>query len=194
MRALIPFFILISFCQFGHADTKEYDVSIGYVADYCDTTSDEICSTYFDELTSGLFKKLGDGLPYNYFDDDYFNATTGLQNLYCAALSDHIKELKHAPIFFDNGMKFIDKYAAKHAVRELKSYDDLRNMNSAIMNIPKFHQSWLINDKNVLKGVIFSGISNILNDADVATDGDIKGTKIKNKMRESYDINCTPLL
>ncbi|EHU2818852.1 TPA: hypothetical protein ACJETU_001060 [Acinetobacter baumannii] len=194
MRLLISFFLLISFGQFVHADSDEYSVAVGYSADFCDISSNETCITHFDELTNSLFKKWGDSLPYNYFEDDHYNANIGLQNLYCAALSDHIRELKYAPIFFDNGMKFIDDYAAKHAVRESKSYDDLRNMNSTNINIPKYHQSWLINDKNILKGVIFSGISNILNDADVATDGDLKRLKIKKKMKESYDSNCMPLL
>lgn len=182
------------FSQFGHADSDEYSVSIGYSADFCDITSNETCITHFDELTSSLFKKWGDSLPYNYFDDDYSDATNGLQNLYCAALSDHIGELKYAPVFYDNGIKLIDSYAEKHAVRDIKSYDNLRNMNSAVMNIPKFHQSWLINDKSVLKGVIFSGIANIFNDADVATNDDINGLKIKKKMKDSYKSNCIPLL
>lgn len=184
----------MSFSQFGHTDTDEYSVSIGYSADFCDVTSSEICITHFDELTNGLFKKWGNGLPYNYFDDDYSDVNNGLQNLYCAALSDQIMELKYAPIFYDNGMEFIDSYAEKYAVRDLKSYNNLRNMSSAISNIPKLHHSWLVNDKNVLKGVIFSGISNVINDADVATDEDIKRIKIKKKMKDSYESNCIPLL
>lgn len=194
MRALISLFLLMSFSQFGHTDTDEYSVSIGYSADFCDVTSHEICITHFDELTNGLFKKWGDGLPYNYFDDDYSDAINGLQNLYCAVLSDHIRELKYAPEFYDNGMKLIDSYTEKHAVRDLKSYDDLRNFNSIVGSIPNFHQSWLVNDKNVLKGIIFSGISNVFNDADVATDGDMKRIKIKKKMKDSYASNCIPLL
>lgn len=184
----------MSFSQFGHTDNDEYSVSIGYSADFCDATDPEICITYFDELTNSLFKKWGDSLPYNYFDVDYSDVMNGLQNLYCAALSDHVGELKYASVFYDNGMKLIDNYAEKHAVRDLKSYDNLRNMNSVVMNIPKFHQSWLINDKSVLKGVIFSSISNILNDANVATTRDIKGLNTKKRMQESYNMNCIPLL
>ena len=83
MRALISLFLLMSFSQFGHTDTDEYSVSIGYSADFCDVTSPEICITHFDELTNSLFKKWGNGIPYNYFDDDYSDAI----NVICAELA-----------------------------------------------------------------------------------------------------------
>ena len=195
MRNLISLFsLLILFGQIGHAGTEEYSVSAGYSADFCDDADNEICITHFDELTNGLFKEWGDGLPYGYFDDENFNVTSGLQNLYCAALSDHIGELKYAPVFYDNGMKLIDNYTKRIAVRDSNSHSSLLNTRTELRIIPKFYQSHLINDKNILKGSIFSGISNILNDADIATDGDIKRIKIEKKMKDLYKNNCLPLL
>lgn len=186
--------LLVLFSQFGHAEMEEYEVSIGYSSDYCDDKDDQICITHFDELTNSLFKDEGwGGFSFSSYDGDIYNSTLGLQYLYCAALSEHVGEYKNAPIFYDRGMDFIDEYARKFAIRDVSFENYKRNLNPMTGKIPRFYQSWLVDDKDVLKGIIFSSISNVFERADIMTDGDIHKTAIKKKMSNSFVKNCMPL-
>ena len=190
MRSLISLFLLGVFCQSVDANTDDYSMYAGYSADFCDSSDGAICVTHFDELTRGLFKKWGDGIPLSYFDDKYSTALSGLQNFYCAALSDHVNKYKYASIFYDKGMVLIDEYARNNAIRSTNPY---KNLDSLTGIIPKFYKSRLINNKEVLKGSVFTSISNVIDTVDVMTEGDMNKSKIKNKMEKSYIENCESL-
>lgn len=195
MKNIIILSCIYLSCSVSHAEKyQDYVVSVGIEADTCsDVPKGVECSTHFDVLTDGLFKDDWIG-GFGSFHLDYNDAILGEQMLYCAILSDYVRKYENSPKFYDQGMQLLDKYTTDYAVRDLKSYYDLRNRNPITDKLPLFHQSWLINNKDVLKGVMFVSMEQVFIGASAITKEDPYGKKINKKFNSLYNDKCVPLL
>lgn len=189
MKKIITLFSIFYISSISYAN-QDYSVSVGYEADVCSDVPDGVeCVTYFDILTNGLFKdEWGD--RFGTFHLDYYDAILGEQKLYCAILSDYVRKYENAPKFYDDGMKLLDKYTSDYAVRDLRSYADLRNRNPVTDTLPHFHQSWLIDNKDVLKGIMFASMSKVFSGADAITKEDPYKKKIQKNLISYMKINA----
>lgn len=157
-------------------------------ANVCVTDGTNVnCNSNFEELTNNLFKEsIQTVLPLN-ISEDLYSPIQGEKFLYCSILSDHIYLSKEAEFFYDKGMALLEGYTKKYAVRDVKSYEDLRNINPVTSNIPFFHQAFTIDNKDVLKGVVFESIARIIREEESERPNNIN-------LKISFTKNCEPLL
>ena len=88
-------------------------------------------------------------------------AMIGTQYLYCAVASDILNEKENAENFYLKGMNFLDGYAAKHAYSNPKKYETLEDRTIVSSRVGTFfHHYWFINNKDVLKGMLFAHLAN----------------------------------
>lgn len=140
----------------------------------------------FKDLTFNLFESeqldysFLDGVPISEVEEKALN---GGQYLYCSIVADKLFKVDVAPKFYDVGMVLLDDYATKYAVRDKSAYETLKYSTYFSSKIPMFNQSFLINDKQILKGIIFEKIDRIINtefykDNPLANKNDEKFNKI----------------
>ena len=118
----------------------------------------------FEDLTTQLFstpRVWGWNLDTEISDSEN-DAIDGAQYLYCASVADFLAKTQDAPKFYDKGMSLLDQYSEYHAVRDVKAYDKGLHYSFLSNSIPYYHQSWLINNKETLKGIIFNSIHKII--------------------------------
>ena len=118
----------------------------------------------FEDLTTQLFHtpRIWEwNIDYEIFDTEN-KAINGAQYLYCASVADFLAKVQDAPKFYDKGMAFLEKYSQYHAIRDVNAYDKALHYSFFSNNIPYYHQSWLIDNKETLKGVIFNSIYKII--------------------------------
>ncbi|MEG0487865.1 MAG: hypothetical protein RR575_07995 [Acinetobacter sp.] len=103
-----------------------------------------------------------------FFSDDEEKAFIALEYFYCSMLSDSIDAKDRAERFYNKGMSFLDDYAEKHARRNMEKYNTLEDRTGITEILGDFyHQPWFINDKNILKGMMFEHLRNRMNMADL---------------------------
>jgi len=102
-----------------------------------------------------------------FFSDDEEKAFIALEYFYCSMLSDSADSKDRAEIFYNKGMSFLDDYAEKHARRDMEKYDTLEDRTGVTAILGDFyHQPWFINNKNILKGMMFEHLRNRMDMAD----------------------------
>lgn len=141
----------------------------------------------FDSLTRNLFEKeLVDssvivGLPLS--ENDY-KSVEGARKLYCASIADFTGNFEDGKKRYDEGMNLLNDFARRHSIRDKYLYSKPRPY---LFNLINFNQSWLIDDKEQLKGMIFYKINKIIEDDYYLTDPLGKKGKIKfNLIYEKY--------
>lgn len=127
------------------------------------TATNEI--TPFDELTNSIFKDEYLTGPFHIpVSEVEYRAFTGSKYLYCSVVADFIRKNDKAADWYDRGMILVDDYVKTYAIRDTEAYKTLRYKTSFSSSIPFYHQTWLIDDKDILKGVIFNSIYRVLSD------------------------------
>lgn len=121
----------------------------------------------FESLTFSLFDS--DRLDHSFLagiqvSEIEDKALDGGKYLYCSIIADYLFKIEDAPKLYDKGMALLDDYVAKHATRDSGASETLKNYTFFSKSIPTFHQSWLINDKQILKGIIFENIYKTINE------------------------------
>lgn len=156
-------------------------------------SADEHLIKPFEDLTTQLFQTpriWGWNLDAEISNTEN-NAVDGAQYLYCASVADFLAKKKDAPRFYDKGMLLLDQYSENHAVRDVKAYDKGLHYSFLSNSIPYYHQSWLINNKETLKGVIFNSIHKII-EAEFYKDNPLANTNHK-VLTRIYSDECSKL-
>ncbi|MGQ1326739.1 hypothetical protein ACT4ZY_06740 [Acinetobacter baumannii] len=147
----------------------------------------------FDKLTEFLFDSDRSNWVslYRTESDAESKAMDGAKYLYCASIADYLALIDDAPKFYDIGMQLLDDYATEHAKRDTEFNESIEN-HSSIYNGIYYKQSWLINDKNVLKGIIFNTIYEVV-DKEFYKDNLIGNKDKKVNFKNIYSNKCKPL-
>jgi len=88
-------------------------------------------------------------------------------------------------------MSLLDQYSENHAIRDVNSYDENLHYSLLSNSIPYYHQSWLINNKETLKGMIFNSIYKII-EAEFYKDNPL-GNKNHKVLIKTYSDKCSKL-
>ena len=148
-------------------------------------------SESLDLLTKNLFEiELVDnsllvGMPLS--ENDY-KSVEGARRLYCASVADFTAKIEDGQKLHDNGMNLLNNFARKHAVRDQDIY---LSHKPYLYDLINFHQSWMIDNSEQLKGMIFYKINKIIENDFYMTDP--LGKKGRDKLDTIYERYCSKI-
>lgn len=119
-------------------------------------------SESLDSIADDIFQEIE--LSFNYVpsESDY-KALSGLQYLYCSISADILLEKEKSKYFYIKGMAFLDDYAKEHAISNDKKYETLESSTAITDRLGIFRQLWYIDNKDILKGMMFEHLDNRVN-------------------------------
>ena len=119
-------------------------------------------SESLDSIADEIFQEIEPTSNYFPSESDY-KALSGLQYLYCSISADILLEKEKSKYFYAKGMAFLDDYAKEHAISNDKKYETLESSTAITDRLGVFRQPWYIDNKDILKGMMFEYLDNRVN-------------------------------
>lgn len=114
-----------------------------------------------DSIANDVFQEFEVSFAHIPSESEY-KAFNGLQYLYCSSSADILLEKEKAEYFYIKGMAFLDNYAKEHTISDHKKYETLVS-STAVTSRLGFRQPWYIDNKDILKGMMFEYLDNRVN-------------------------------
>lgn len=169
------------------------------IADVCSVKSVQTaaangCESDFDYLTRSIFDQNIDNTEY-LLNHSLQKAVTGEQFLFCSIIADYIERTKESQTFYDKGMEYLDEYTANNSIRKFRSPKEYPHTinDIAINSLPGFYSSWVVNNKDVFKGMIFYKIRDIIDLHSHPFIGK-QAEKVRSSYQKIYSKQCSDLL
>ena len=121
-----------------------------------------VYSESLDSIANDIFQESELSFAYIPSESEY-KALNGLQYLYCSISADILFEKKKSEYFYIKGMEFLDDYAKEHAISNDTKYETLESSTAVTDRLGAFRQPWYINNKGILKGMMFEYLDNRVN-------------------------------